>query len=167
MWDASEKDKKNIKLKVEFQYDDSTIPKSKSPEKSSVVADTENIRNKIGRVAADSNSSNITSATENVIQDNIKSEYEILKKKYDAVVEYTVHLTAERDTIVTQLEEAQKDLSREITKRRIASSTAGDNNSKQPIKGGKISEKVEPKVILSDLFRLFDDRKSVSCRDFL
>lgn len=40
--------------------------------------------------------------------DAIFSELQTLRKKYDAVVEYTVQLTAERDTIVSQLEDAKR-----------------------------------------------------------
>jgi len=38
------------------------------------------------------------------------NELVALRKKFDAVVEYTVHLTAERDTIMSQLEDVQKEL---------------------------------------------------------
>ena len=45
--------------------------------------------------------------------DTLLAELNSLKKKYDAVVEYTVHLTAERDTILSQLEEMQKSYNRD------------------------------------------------------
>lgn len=76
-----------------------------------------------------------------------KAEYEQLKKKYDAVVEYTVHLTAERDAIVAQLEEAQRDLSREITKRRSAA--AGEVG--KALKADKLEKKPETKVNLIEI----------------
>jgi regulator of replication initiation timing len=50
--------------------------------------------------------------------DNLYAELQNLRKKYDAVVEYTVHLTAERDTVLQRLEEAQKELARETTRKR-------------------------------------------------
>lgn len=68
----------------------------------------------------------------NTAPESLKSaqeELEALRKKYDAVVEYTVHLTAERDTIVAQLEEAQKDLSREVAKRRGMSMDSSNTKS--------------------------------------
>ena len=43
----------------------------------------------------------------------------VVKRKYDSIVEYTVHLTAERDTVVSQLDEAQKELNREKQKKKI------------------------------------------------
>ena len=45
--------------------------------------------------------------------ESLFAELQNLRKKYDAVVEYTVHLTAERDTIVQRLEETEKELTRE------------------------------------------------------
>lgn len=77
-----------------------------------------------------------------------KAEYEQLKKKYDAVVEYTVHLTAERDAIVAQLEEAQRDLSREISKRR--STAAGEVG--KALKTDKLDKKPESKVSSVNMF---------------
>ena len=41
------------------------------------------------------------------------AELQSLRKKYDAVVEYTVHLTAERDYHFTQLEDLRREFSRE------------------------------------------------------
>lgn len=41
-----------------------------------------------------------------------------LRKKYDAVVEYTVHLTAERDTLINELERVQTELKEEKSKRK-------------------------------------------------
>jgi hypothetical protein len=42
------------------------------------------------------------------------TDLEALKAKYDAIVEYTVHLTAERDMIVTQLEVMKKEYNNEL-----------------------------------------------------
>ena len=52
--------------------------------------------------------------------ESLFAELQNLRKKYDAVVEYTVHLTAERDTIVQRLEETEKELTREQARRRAA-----------------------------------------------
>jgi hypothetical protein len=46
-------------------------------------------------------------------------ELQNLRKKYDSVVEYTVHLTAERDSIVGQLESAQKELTNRDKRKKI------------------------------------------------
>ena len=64
------------------------------------------MRTKLARPTGDSSS------------DSVLSELLSLRKKYDAVVEYTVHLTAERDSVVAQLEEVHKELGRDRLKRR-------------------------------------------------
>ena len=51
------------------------------------------------------------------------AELQALRKKFDAVVEYTVHLTAERDSIFTQLEGAQRELIKEKAKKKTSSSS--------------------------------------------
>jgi regulator of replication initiation timing len=56
------------------------------------------IRNKFPRSEAIRGSSSYES---------ILSELQILRQKYDAVVDYTVHLTAERDSLVKQLEDTK------------------------------------------------------------
>jgi hypothetical protein len=50
---------------------------------------------------------------------SIFAELQALRKKYDAVVAYTVHLTAERDYQFTQLEEIKKELGREKAKSKL------------------------------------------------
>lgn len=62
--------------------------------------------------------------------DGIHSELQNLRKKYDAVVEYTVHLTAERDFHFSQLEELKKELTREKALKKAP-----------PTKGGKTAER--------------------------
>lgn len=79
-----------MKLRVEFVYPEPT--RSPSPRKTNV---------------SDSSRSDIASAG-NSSSEAIFSELQTLRKKYDAVVEYTVQLTAERDTIVSQLEDAKR-----------------------------------------------------------
>ena len=48
-----------------------------------------------------------------------------LRKKYDAVVEYTVHLTAERDAIIAQLEASQREVVKEKSRKK------GDTGSRE------------------------------------
>jgi hypothetical protein len=55
-----------------------------------------------------------------VSSDAMLAELLSLRKKYDAVVEYTVHLTAERDTIVAQLEEVQREYAKEKSRKKEA-----------------------------------------------
>ena len=61
--------------------------------------------------------------------DTVFSELLSLKEKYDAVVEYTVHLTAERDSIVAQFEDLQREYAREVSQRKsVDKSSGGVNN---------------------------------------
>ena len=55
----------------------------------------------------------------------ILAELLTLRKKYDAVVEYTVHLTAERDTIVSKLDELQREYSRELSRKKVDTPKGG------------------------------------------
>ena len=50
--------------------------------------------------------------------DQLYAELQSLRKKYDDVIAYTVHLTAERDTLITQNEETRRELAREAQRRR-------------------------------------------------
>ena len=75
---------------------------------------------------------------------SIRNELDNLKKKYDAVVDYTVHLTAERDAIVAQLEDSQKELSRELLRRK----NGNDVSSKNPKLERAVDKKSENKVSL-------------------
>lgn len=71
----------------------------------------------------------------------LRSELETLSKRFDAVVEYTVHLTAERDSVVAQLEEAQRELSKEISKKRPVSGAGVGVDAKSLVKGEKSDKK--------------------------
>jgi hypothetical protein len=48
--------------------------------------------------------------------EDVFSELMTLRKKYDAIVEYTVHVTAERDTCVAELEAVKKGSGRDAKK---------------------------------------------------
>jgi hypothetical protein len=79
-------DRKNIKLKVEFTCDDEP--------------DTNFHENEPCQPA----NSGV----------DFNEELKNLRKKYDTVVEYTVHLTAERDLVIAQMSELKKQLNREV-----------------------------------------------------
>lgn len=66
------------------------------------------------------------------------AELQSLRKKYDAVVEYTVHLSSERDGLVAQLEALQRELAKEKAKKKEGngSSKGGDKNDKRVIERG-------------------------------
>jgi hypothetical protein len=145
---------------VEFTYSD--VTKSNTEANSGAASRTaraaqptvsenvESVRSRLtaandasSRAADDGASGSGISATS---PDAIFSELQTLRKKYDAVVEYTVHLTAERDAIVTQLDTAQRELTKEKSKKRNDSTGgvgAGGKNDKGADK--KIVEKVGAK----------------------
>jgi hypothetical protein len=137
IWDAGQKDdRKNIKLKVNFKYPEP--PAGSAPSSSfggqTISENVENVRSTLTRVSA-------PLTMDDVIRDPsmVLTELDSLKKKYDAVVDYTVHLTAERDTIVAQLEQTQRELSREISNKRgdtkigTKSSKGGEKKQATPV----------------------------------
>ena len=77
---------------------------------SSISENVEMVRNRLARAADGGSSTNGGTDELNGLThpENLYAELQNLRKKYDAVVEYTVHLTAERDTIVQRLEETDK-----------------------------------------------------------
>jgi hypothetical protein len=129
LWDNNKDDKKNIRLKVEFKYQKNV--KNPVPAKSSatISENAEKFRERLVREATEDNAPTPSSP------EVMLTELQNLRKKYDAVVEYTVHLTAERDSIVTQLEDLQRELNKERSKRKDG---AG---------GGTRSDKIEKKVV--------------------
>lgn len=82
----------------------------------SIPQNVENIRNKIGKV--DTSAVSKTSLEDMPgTPDSIFAELQSLRKKYDAVVEYTVHLTAERDYHFSQLEDLKREFAREKSRK--------------------------------------------------
>lgn len=133
LWDGPKDEKKNIKLKVDFKFPENLQP---SPYlQPPTTANTENLdvmRNKINPKPSDHN---VPAGSSPEV---IFSELQNLRKKYDAVVEYTVHLTSERDSIVNQLEVVQRELNKEKSKKRDGSSGTGknDKNEKRVVEKG-------------------------------
>lgn len=117
LWEDSPANDRKMKLKVEFTYP--------SPDRVSTP---------IARGANFEHSQ--TSASGG---DNILNELQTLRKKYDAVVEYTVHVTAERDTVVAELEELKKENARDPKKK-------GSNNT-PPRKGASSDLQSERRVV--------------------
>ena len=56
-------------------------------------------------------------------------ELQSLRKKYDAVVDYTVRLTVERDNIIAQLDSAQRELVKEKAKRKSTGADGANTGS--------------------------------------
>eukprot|EP01033_Poteriospumella_lacustris_P000206 gene206-139_t len=138
LWDGPNKDdKRNVKLKVEFIYPDHTPTVSRGPTVSnnipaSVSENVDSVRNRLTRNAAEADS-----VTASGNPDLIMVELQNLRKKYDAVVEYTVHLTAERDSIVGQLEAAQKELTnRDKQRKKIDGSVATKKDNAETLAQG-------------------------------
>lgn len=120
IWESNGKEeKKNNKLKVEFHY-----PDNESAEASSVHNDIPSISQNIDNVR--SRLTKVATSPKKQMDENpgspeaIFAELQALRKKYDAVVEYTVHLTAERDYHLAQLEDLRKEYSKEKSKKKLA-----------------------------------------------
>ena len=78
--------------------------------------------------------------------DQAFAELQSLRKKYDDVIAYTVHLTAERDSLITQIEEARRELTREAQKKKKE-----DNGSR----GDKTEKSADNKKVTQQGFTLF------------
>lgn len=153
VWDSGKDDKKNLKLRVEFSVPDSQqnvngsepgLSTSNAPTSAPIASVSEAMENVRKRIPKDTSSSS-TTITENAPSSAIFSELQGLRKKYDAVVEYTVHLTAERDFHFSQLEELKRELTREKAKKKDPAS----------VKGGKLNEKIVDKKGGQQGFSLF------------
>jgi hypothetical protein len=128
VWESSSKnDKKNQKLKVQFNLidvvtEDSGVLKP-TP---SIAENVETVRNRISSMESAVGAGvkhDHPDLTGN--PDAIVSELQSLRKKYDAVVEYTVHLTAERDYHFSQLEEVRREYAREKSRRKSGGAEGG------------------------------------------
>lgn len=111
-------DKKNRKLKVEFNIPDPSAHQSSryAPSTPSISENVESVRSRIAQVDTNGPSRSIDEMPGS--PEAIFAELQSLRKKYDAVVEYTVHLTAERDYHFTQLEDLRREYSREKARKK-------------------------------------------------
>jgi len=147
IWDGPKDDRKNIKLKVEFNFPESANGATAAPAPSTIVSggvasESNDLR---ARLSAEANNSapvarsrEETSSSPFVTHspDILFTELQSLRKKYDAVVEYTVHLTAERDAIVQQLETSQRELIKEKSKKKTGDASAAQSGSAVDTKKG-------------------------------
>jgi hypothetical protein len=134
VWDGASKDeRKNFKLKVEYNFPDLGSPQKNKKGSESVGNEKENvsrdsdIKHNIRklekkRVEEDDEEENPETATSDFIN---------LKTKYSTLVEYTVCLVAERDTIARKLEESDRDLARENARRKENSVSTDTNKVKK------------------------------------
>ena len=129
-----------MKLKIEFIYPENLaeISSSSKDQNTSVPANLNALRNKMP--SSDPSTNNFSA---NTSPDTIFSELQSLRKKYDDVIAYTVHLTAERDSLIAQYDESRRELNREISRRK-ASETS---KTQKPEKVGE-SKKVVQQVNL-------------------
>lgn len=145
MWASSgQNDRKNLKLKVQFNYPDPSSAASSSARgdgsggsaTSRSVGVSENVeivRNRLAHSSASSASGAASGGNsedshwQNLTPEAIHAELMNLKKKYDVVVEYTVHLTAERDTLMAQMEELQREYAREANRNNKGDTPRGMN----------------------------------------
>lgn len=109
-------------MKVEFQYPGAA--KTGNTSNRNVSENVENLRNHVSGESA-SNQRDDDDAT---TPENAFAELKVLKKKFDALVEFTVSLTAERDSMVQRLEGTEKEL---LLSRRKGNQSDSQNIQKQ------------------------------------
>lgn len=134
LWSAAKDERPNLKLRVKYTYPDFDKPKSSSATRGATVsANVEALRSRLARPQSlpdgDAGASD---------PDTVFSELLSLKEKYDTIVEYTVHLTAERDSIVTQFEDLQREYAREVSQRKSSGDKSGGSTTSN---GGIKTEK--------------------------
>jgi hypothetical protein len=114
VWDGKKDDKRNIKLKVEFitpnSNNNSSAQRRDNQEDGLPQALSSGSSAPTPSIPSSHSSSNSVAASS---PEAVFAELQGLRKKYDAVVEYTVSLTQVKDDIVSQLEQTQRDLRRE------------------------------------------------------
>jgi hypothetical protein len=96
------------------------------PSSSNVLDNAESLRSKLAREDNEALAGD---------PDAVMNELINLRKKYDAVVDYSAHLTAERDSIVAQFEDLQREYAREIGQKKAEG------------KAGKVERLVERKPV--------------------
>lgn len=104
---STKDDKRNHKLYVRYDY-----PSAHEMASTTDAAETGGVDSAKTRTSSTAASGEKEAVGEQSAEE--VSELEALKSKYDAIVEYTVHLTAERDMIVTQLELMKKEYNSEL-----------------------------------------------------
>jgi len=130
---------KSMKLKVEFSYPEHVIDGSSSS-RSQIKSVSENVAALRNRMHV-SESNGIRPLDSSGSPDVVFSELQALRKKYDDVIAYTVHLTAERDNLIAQNDENRRELNREIARRKN-----GDI-----LKVGKSEKEVDTKKVVQQV----------------
>lgn len=137
MWEQADKDElKNHKLYVQF-----TVP---TPTEHSAPRTPNQAARPSVDTAGTSRPTGGNAGTHEEVPgspESIFTELQSLRKKYDAVVEYTVHLTAERDYHFSQLEQLKREIAKEKEKKKMmnpdGSSSSGKGGNDQQ---GKVQQ---------------------------
>lgn len=123
IWQNAAKDKSpNVKLKVNFDVISSSADVSNKGNVASSRANDDDVRAAAPNGLADlQHSSTPGDALSGIVDTDapskdLQSELQNLRKRFDAVLEYTCHLTAERDSIVAQLKETKAKTDRQLAR---------------------------------------------------
>jgi hypothetical protein len=122
VWEQADKDElKNHKLHVQYTVHTPSDPSAPSTP------------NQTARPSVDTAGSSRPAGAHDEVPgspESIFTELQSLRRKYDAVVEYTVHLTAERDYHFSQLEELKKEVAKEKAKKKMMNSDGSSSSGK-------------------------------------
>jgi hypothetical protein len=114
-------------LRVEFIYPDEVNGEVKGGSRSSVSSSSQayfaDITNPVRNTISPTSYSQSEASQADRPPEQLFSELQNLKNKYDEVIAYTVHLTAERDTLCAKNDEIDRELRREIARKKDAPRT--------------------------------------------
>lgn len=167
LWDSGDKDlRRNNKLKVEFKYNlagvrttNSNDNQMNSEQGRSSNGPTRNNRDNLDRTmdtltraastrSAIGDNANNSMNSNNDDNTDIMNSLQNLRKKYDSLVEYTVHLTAERDMLFTQIEDLKHELTKERGKKKDGSNgSSGELSMLSNQETARVVEKVSKILI--------------------
>lgn len=117
IWDNGAKDdRKMTRLKVQFEYPESAKSSAASTTGESTDAGGNNSNKDKNRSSSNHAMSSSGGEGDLVIDSSYEAcwaELQSLKQKYDQVRDYTVHLTADRDSLVAKLERIQSEMAQD------------------------------------------------------
>jgi len=152
LWDTTLNEPYKIKLKVEFSYPEILLSSPSS--NSNAQRHQAQAISKNAQIIEERLSKKKSAMIDGKVDDlptseaTTTAELASLRRKFDSVVEYTVQLTAERDILVTQLEEKKRELAR---KKGAENSTGKEKNEKKVEKNGN-KKKGGPTITLLHMF---------------
>ena len=149
LWDSTLNEPYKLKLKVEFVYPESSTSSNSNTQrqqaqiisKNAQIIEERLLKKKSAMIDGKADDLPTSEAT-------TTAELVSLRRKFDSVVEYTVQLTAERDILVTQLEEKKRELAR---KKGAENSSSKEKNEKKVEKNGN-KKKNGPTISLLHMF---------------